>query len=343
MARVPTTGIFEMFSSANSIHQVLVTEFGYSGALDFASMIAWCKANVDISYFDPRYRPQLLSNLNQTLHFRGLPQPNALISCGTYIDYQTDGSLTGTPSVIVYNGQEMPYEQLIDLGTGRGIVYIDYYAGNIPDKFILEWEGQEVVNTGYVGSTGWNTSLNNAVGETVTENNVGWGVKSFHKNSGTNLTKLKVFAPLSNTGWVVRVRCPQAMANYVFSNTLTFSKGSLVNANVDTVIVNESNQNGINIGQTGVDISASYNPTAADITALNGGTLYLELTIKESSSAGTQIYNQIASVTTQANLSVNRVIATTEFNSHTLYVEVKIYDVQGGGGQGGGEDPINPD
>lgn len=75
MARVPTTGNFDMISSANSIHQVLVTEFGYSGALDFNSMIAWCKANLTISYFHPSFRPALLTSLNQTLHFRGFPMP----------------------------------------------------------------------------------------------------------------------------------------------------------------------------------------------------------------------------------------------------------------------------
>lgn len=132
------------------------------------------------------------------------------------------------------------------------------------------------------------------------------------------------------------------IVNYVFTNTLTFSKGGSVFASVYDVVVNETDQSNIEIDFAGVDFNASYSPTTADITALNGGTLYLELTIKESSSAGTIIYNEVVSTTTQTNLAVNIIIASEDFSGDVLYAEVKIYDAQGGGGSGGGEDPINP-
>lgn len=121
-----------------------------------------------------------------------------------------------------YSGNRVfPAEYDVDLGTDTGEVTITHNAYGIPDKFTVEWSGSTVFNSGYVGSTVHQSSLNTALTvrgystETITNissqfgGQAGYGSGSFTKNTPyPNTAKVKVYAPLANTAWELEVSCP---------------------------------------------------------------------------------------------------------------------------------------
>lgn len=142
-------------------------------------------------------------------------------------------------STIGYGGGEsFPSVLQIELGICVGRVDLHYAPGGIPDKFILEIDGEEVLNSGYRGNTSFQTALNAELAsrglqpETIhpgdhhvapgganlppftgTCTGTGgceFGIVSFHKATATSAATLKVYAPLSNTGWSVYIDCPDS-------------------------------------------------------------------------------------------------------------------------------------
>jgi len=113
-----------------------------------------------------------------------------------------------------YNGGEaFPQTDVIDLGSATGIVTLDFNAVGIPDKFIVEFDGVEVINTGYRGNTSHQADLNTALAnrglppETI--QSPPSGVTTFNKTTATTTATVRVFAPLPGTGWRYTLSCPQ--------------------------------------------------------------------------------------------------------------------------------------
>lgn len=110
-------------------------------------------------------------------------------------------------------GQAFPQVDIVDLGSATGIVNLEFNAQNIPDKFIVEFDGVEVINTGYRGSADYQTKLNNALAgwglppETI--QGVGYGNVTFQKTTATTTATVKVFAPIPGTAWTYTLGCPQ--------------------------------------------------------------------------------------------------------------------------------------
>ena len=109
-------------------------------------------------------------------------------------------------------GQSFPTEYQVNLGTDTGDVILDFNANQIPDKFIVVFDGVEVINTGYRGSTSYQSQLD---AELIsrglpTETIVGTGAGStyFTKTTSTTTATIKVFAPLDQTAWTVTLNCP---------------------------------------------------------------------------------------------------------------------------------------
>lgn len=117
----------------------------------------------------------------------------------------------GTP-IAYKGGASWPTSIEIDLGSGTGLVTLSYQAYSVPDKFILMYDGVEVINTGYVGDKWRQTGLNNALiakgvaTETIT--GPGKGTISFTKTTATTTATLIVWAPVASTGWQAFVSCP---------------------------------------------------------------------------------------------------------------------------------------
>lgn len=109
-------------------------------------------------------------------------------------------------------GQTFPSLFIINLGSSIGQVDLDFDAVGVPDKFILEFDGVEVINTGYRGDSAEQAALNAALAakglppETIAGGPT--GIAFFNKTTGTTIATLKVYAPISGTAWNCTVSCP---------------------------------------------------------------------------------------------------------------------------------------
>ena len=108
-----------------------------------------------------------------------------------------------------------PQTDIVELGTGTGIVTLDFNAATIPDKFIVEFDGVEVINTGYRGGASYQTTLNYYLANLGLPpeqiEGVGQGTATFQKTTATTTATVKVFAPIEKptTGWNYTLQCPQ--------------------------------------------------------------------------------------------------------------------------------------
>jgi hypothetical protein len=110
-------------------------------------------------------------------------------------------------------GESYPTEQIVTLGSDLGTVTLSYNAFGIPDKFIVIFDGVEVINTGYRGDASQQTALNDALSlrgegpETI--QGTGVGSATFNKNSSTTTAILRIYAPMSGTSWEAQLSCPE--------------------------------------------------------------------------------------------------------------------------------------
>jgi hypothetical protein len=139
-------------------------------------------------------------------------------------------------------GESYPTTESINLGENTGNTEFQFNAQNVPDRFIIEWDGNVVVDTGYVGedtrdlggtdrglfTASLEGRLDPITGNTypdlttytddgyprVTDNpNVllpnGSGSASFDKTTSTpQLADVKVYAPMGGTAWDYTLYCP---------------------------------------------------------------------------------------------------------------------------------------
>ena len=109
-------------------------------------------------------------------------------------------------------GVSFPSVQNVTLGSDIGIVTFNFDAYGVPDKFIVEFDGVEVINTGYRGNTSQQVYLNNALAALglPPENIISppSGTASFNKTTATTTATVKVYAPISGTGWIFNLNCP---------------------------------------------------------------------------------------------------------------------------------------
>ena len=109
-------------------------------------------------------------------------------------------------------GIAYPSVDTINLGSSTGVVTLSFNAYNVPDRFVIEFDGSVVIDTGYRGSGAYQNSLNNALialGEpTAPIVGAGAGSATFNKTTATTTATLKVYAPMTGTGWDATLSCP---------------------------------------------------------------------------------------------------------------------------------------
>ncbi len=106
-------------------------------------------------------------------------------------------------SLLAQSGGVGSSEFIVDLGTSTGNVDLTFDAFSIPDIFKVEYDGVEVINTGYRGVSGTYD------GVPVTVAGPGSGVASFTKStSSPTWAKVIVEAPFSDTAWTLTLGCP---------------------------------------------------------------------------------------------------------------------------------------
>jgi hypothetical protein len=140
----------------------------------------------------------------------------------------------GTPTQYS-GGISYPTTQSINLGIDTGLVTLNFDAISVPDRFIVEWDGGVVIDTGYRGNSSYSfgganrSSFNSSLTGQIDPITLiaypdftnfpddgyplivglGSGTASFNKNlaSPTSAT-VKVYAPMSGTAWNFTLGCP---------------------------------------------------------------------------------------------------------------------------------------
>lgn len=139
---------------------------------------------------------------------------NDVLKVWLYLEYINVNSVACGGGVEYSGGQSFPSTHTINLGSGTGEVRLDFNAINVPDKFIVEYNGVEVINTGYRGASHYQDELNTALAErslpSETIQGEGLGYATFNKTTTSPTTAVvKVYAPIPETGWDFVLRCPE--------------------------------------------------------------------------------------------------------------------------------------
>lgn len=106
-------------------------------------------------------------------------------------------------------GQAMPTVKVVTLGSGTGTVTLNFNAANIPDRFVVVFDGQIVIDTGYRGCIVYQSDLDTFFGESTPITVPGSGIATFFKNSSVTTATVKVYGPLPSTKWDFTLSCPQ--------------------------------------------------------------------------------------------------------------------------------------
>jgi hypothetical protein len=102
-----------------------------------------------------------------------------------------------------YSGSIGTHEYIVDLGTATGSTVLNFEAYSVPDIFKVEYNGVEVINTGYRGDDGTYD------GVPVTVAGPGAGSASFNKTTASpTWAKVIVEAPFTGTAWEFNLGCP---------------------------------------------------------------------------------------------------------------------------------------
>jgi hypothetical protein len=91
--------------------------------------------------------------------------------------------------------------------TETGNVVLDFQAFNVPDRFSIMWDNDEVLNTGFRGSSSYDSQLISLGYPAVSGS--GSGSMSFNKTTSTpSLIRIYIEAPLTGTAWELTLNCP---------------------------------------------------------------------------------------------------------------------------------------
>jgi len=190
---------------------------------------------------------------------------------GIEVDEIVNGFLTGLTGTVIseiivacdqsFNptGATGNFSYIIDFGDNIGNCGINYNAYSVPDRFIIEWDGNVVGDSGFVGSNTYDNALINAGVNPADINTAspsnGAGILSFNKTTPYPTTAIiSVLAPLGGTGWNVTGICPDGSGgNNGPGVRVQVTKGKC-NAVLDgsTLWIDAYIDNVLNIGNGGV-------------------------------------------------------------------------------------------
>jgi hypothetical protein len=144
-----------------------------------------------------------------------------------YYTYTSEFNLPATGSVTTLaadvaevkylGGVTGSYSYSVDLGTGFGEVTLTYDAGELPDRFIVQYSGSNIIDTGFRGSTIHNRALKRR-GKINGISGSAAGTASFVKLSTVTGSTVIVQSPLGNTNFGFTLSSPVKPAQ----QTVTF-------------------------------------------------------------------------------------------------------------------------
>jgi hypothetical protein len=95
----------------------------------------------------------------------------------------------------------------VDVGTGTGTTNLNFDAYSIPDKWVVTWDGNTVIDTGFRGNSIYNSELN-ALGYPNVSGPASGNI-SFNKTSSLpSVVTIVITAPLVGTAWEATLGCP---------------------------------------------------------------------------------------------------------------------------------------
>ena len=117
---------------------------------------------------------------------------------------------------ISWNDTPNYYEYVVGMGTPTGLVTMEFDTYKVPDKMVVIWDGQEVINTGWRGIEGpenkttYIDDIRTATGDgSINVSGPAKGSATFVKNKRLPMHAiLRVWGPRPGTAWRIRIGCP---------------------------------------------------------------------------------------------------------------------------------------
>ncbi len=257
----------------------------------------------------------------------------------------------------IFNGNKGVYIFDISLGTDTGIVYFNYEAYDIPDRFILEYDSVEVADSLYVGDSltgnppdyagmvgttfsnvpefNWDGNLFFDNGDeqeiTVQQADVaafgetaGAGFLKFVKGSASpSIMNVTIPAVLSGTAWVVKAFCPvEGIAASITEDDVQ-EEGDTLCTSCATITVELNNNTAVNIANAGTDINLALNRITVTAHDLGGVS---DVILAVYSTSGTPMTYLDANLVTRP-LEVGHIFEFEVIDANTL--EFTTVDIDG--------------
>lgn len=142
--------------------------------------------------------------------------------------------------MFIANGAVYHKEYEITLSSDTGFVALSFSVSSIPVRFVLEYDGSDVIDAGYHGSALYQEVLDAALillGEpTATiDTNTEYGL-SFIKTTATESATLHVYAPISNASGTFSVSCVDPTYDETFEGVFDEHLCILSNTTTTTII-----------------------------------------------------------------------------------------------------------
>jgi|TARA_R110000803_G_scaffold114248_1_gene182704 hypothetical protein len=188
------------------------------------------------------------SNMTATSSFEYTPSITAPVgsvffrATGDYeMEVSPETQTCGTPQAF-QGGQNYPTQLQSILGSGTGTVTLTPLPFGIPDRWVIDWDGNDVIDTGYISQTPATYNIGGARRNWITEDLNGLQVPElavgqvypqpqggifpnviasdgypvinpitaafFSKNAVTSIANIRIYGPIRQTGWNSTLSCP---------------------------------------------------------------------------------------------------------------------------------------
>ena len=198
-------------------------------------------------------------------------------------------------------GYGYPQVYIVSLGATTGNVKLEFDTNLVPDRFVVEFEGVPVIDTGYRGDSALQTTLDEALaalGESsVAIAGASTGAELFLKTTATTFCVVKVYAPIPETEWSFRILCPPVSTTTTsqLPTTTTTTTATPVTTTTTTNAAPVSTNNGIINPRRTEGESLTLIPSNFTFTDAEGDALeYVRLDSFSLAGAGTLTYNGVA-------------------------------------------------
>ena len=121
-----------------------------------------------------------------------------------------------------YSGNKGIFSYDINLGslTGDNVLYYEAYS--VPDRFVVEYDGSTVIDTGFVGNSFFNSQLNSLGLSSVQGNGQGFATFTKSTSQPTSATVI-VYALLDGTAFNFTLNCPTSAPQIFYPPVITLS------------------------------------------------------------------------------------------------------------------------